>query len=112
MQNEKGQGVSHITESQVPQMLPEKVRLKLENELPDIVHSNGSNIETGKVSHAVDGYGMVLFALQEALSEKVGSAERDAIHNPGPKERLDGEFSSMDYGILRRRRTKGMDSSC
>ncbi len=36
MQNDKGQGVSHATDSQVPQKVQEKVPSKLEHELPDV----------------------------------------------------------------------------
>ena len=36
MQNEKGQGVSHATDSQVPQKVQEKVPAGLEHELPDV----------------------------------------------------------------------------
>ena len=36
MENDKGQGVSHATDSQVPQKVQEKVPSKLEHELPDV----------------------------------------------------------------------------
>jgi len=85
MQNEKGQGISHATDSQVPQKIQEKAPSKLEHELPDSVHDTGSNKETGKVSHAVDGDSKVPKALQEALPEKVEKAVPNAIHNTGPK---------------------------
>ncbi|GAB7355454.1 hypothetical protein MBLNU459_g5958t1 [Dothideomycetes sp. NU459] len=82
--NKNGQGVSHATESQVPQKIQEKAPSKLEHELPDSVHDTGSNKETGKVSHAV-GDSKVPKALQEALPESVEKAVPNAIHDTGSK---------------------------
>ena len=84
MQNDRGQGVSHATDSSVPQKIQEKAPSKLEHELPDSVHNTGSNKETGKVSHAV-GDSKVPQALQEALPEKVEKAVPNAIHDTGSK---------------------------
>ncbi|KAF4556401.1 Hypothetical protein D9617_1g082780 [Elsinoe fawcettii] len=85
MQNEKGQGVSHAKDSQVPGKIQEKAPAGLEHELPDSVHDTGSNKQTGKVSHAV-GDSKVPQALQEALPEKVERAVPNAIHDTGPKK--------------------------
>ncbi|THW19246.1 hypothetical protein D6D02_05069 [Aureobasidium pullulans] len=85
MQNERGQGVSHATESSVPGKIQEKAPAKLEHELPDSVHDTGSNKQTGKVSHAV-GDSKVPQALQEALPEKVERAVPNAIHDTGDKK--------------------------
>jgi hypothetical protein len=85
MQNDKGQGVSHATDSQFPQKIREKAPSKLEHELPDSFHDTGSNKETGKVSHAVDGDSKVSQALQEAFPKKLEKAVPNAIHNTGPK---------------------------
>ena len=107
MENERGQGVSHATDSSVPGKIQEKVSFnhpspscylftlisfsstqapaKLEHELPDSVHDTGSNKQTGKVSHAV-GDSKVPQALQEALPEKVERAVPNAIHDTGPKK--------------------------
>jgi hypothetical protein len=68
MQNEKGQGVSHASNSALPQKAQEKVCCRLisssghclitqvpssiEHQVPDALHDTGSNKETGKVSHA------------------------------------------------------------
>lgn len=82
MQNDKGQGVSHATDSQVPGKVQEKVPKGLEDQLPDAVHNTGSNKDTGKVSHAV-GDSKVPQALQEALPEKVEKAVPNAIHDTG-----------------------------
>ena len=93
MQNEKGQGVSHAKDSQLPQKVQEKVRSNvvamllfllradltrqvpssIENELPDSVHDTNSNKDTGKVSHAT-GDSKVPKALQEGLPAKVEKA--------------------------------------
>ena len=82
MQNDKGQGVSHATDSSVPQKIQEQAPSKLEHELPDSVHNTGSNKETGKVSHAT-GDSKVPKALQEALPESVEKAVPNAIHDTG-----------------------------
>jgi hypothetical protein len=59
------------------------------------------------VNHPADGYGKVPHAQQEALPEIVEKTVPDAIHNRGQKCRLDGEFSSTDYGIPKRGTDKG-----
>jgi hypothetical protein len=55
MENNKGQGVSHAIDSQVPRKIQEKAPSKLEHEQPDNVHDTGSNKKTKKLSRAVDG---------------------------------------------------------
>ena len=82
MQNDKGQGVSHASDSQVPQKVQEKAPSQLEHELPDSVHDTGSNQKTGKVSHAV-GESKVPQSLQEALPEKIERAVPNVIHDTG-----------------------------
>lgn len=99
MQNERGQGVSHATDSQVPGKIQEKVHLfpsdplldhihsntilqapaKLEHELPDSVHDTGSNAQTGKVSHAT-GPSKVPQAVQEAAPKKLEEILPEKIH--------------------------------
>lgn len=93
MQNEKGQGVSHAKDSQLPQKVQEKVRSNvvamllfllradltrqvpssIEKNVPDSVHDTNSNKDTGKVSHAT-GDSKVPKALQEGLPAKVEKA--------------------------------------
>jgi cation transport regulator ChaB len=84
MQNDKGQGVSHATDSSVPQKAQEKVPAGVEHQLPDSVHDTGSNKQTGKVSHAV-GDSKVPKSVQEALPEKVERAVPNVIHDTGNK---------------------------
>ena len=98
MQNERGQGVSHATDSQVPGKIQEKVHTssylifihsntnitpqapaKLEHELPDSVHDTGSNHQTGKVSHAT-GPSKVPQAIQEAAPKKLEEILPEKIH--------------------------------
>jgi len=98
MQNERGQGVSHATDSQVPGKIQEKVHppshlpplpfraditpqapAKLEHELPDSVHDTGSNHQTGKVSHAT-GPSKVPQAIQEAAPKKLEEILPEKIH--------------------------------
>ncbi|KAI4854552.1 hypothetical protein E4T44_00097 [Aureobasidium sp. EXF-8845] len=79
MQNERGQGVSHATDSQVPGKIQEKAPAKLEHELPDAVHNTGSNKETGKVSHAT-GPSKVPQAIQEAAPKKLEEILPEKIH--------------------------------
>jgi hypothetical protein len=98
MQNERGQGVSHATDSSVPGKIQEKVNItslsflchihtniasqapaKLEHELPDAVHNTGSNKETGKVSHAT-GPSKVPQAIQEAAPKKLEEILPEKIH--------------------------------
>jgi hypothetical protein len=99
MQNERGQGVSHATDSSVPGKIQEKVSTsplspffghvhtnivpqapaKLEHELPDAVHNTGSNKETGKVSHAT-GPSKVPQAIQEAAPKKLEEILPEKIH--------------------------------
>jgi hypothetical protein len=98
MQNERGQGVSHATDSQVPGKIQEKVNTccniltwrhhvnisiqapaKLEHELPDAVHDTGSNKQTGKVSHAT-GHSKVPQAIQEAAPQKLEEMLPEKIH--------------------------------
>lgn len=70
IQNERGQGVSHATDSALPQKVQEKVPASVEHKVPDAAHNTGSNSETGKVSHAT-GKSIVPQVLQEGLPEKV-----------------------------------------
>ncbi|MCJ1410040.1 hypothetical protein MMC19_004125 [Ptychographa xylographoides] len=82
MQNEKGQGASHATDSQLPGKVQEKVPTDIEKQVPDALHDTGSNQETGKVSHAV-GESKVPQAIQEGLPEKVERMVPEAIHPTG-----------------------------
>jgi len=82
MQNDKGQGVSHATDSQLPGKVQEKVPAGLEKQVPDALHDTGSNKETGKVSHAI-GESKVPQAIQEGLPEKVERMVPEAIHPTG-----------------------------
>jgi hypothetical protein len=70
MQNERGQGVSHATDSKLPETVQSKVPASVEHKVPDSVHDTGANPQTGKVSHAT-GKSIVPQALQEGLPEKV-----------------------------------------
>ena len=72
-QNERGQGVSHATNSSLPQSVQEKVPSSIENKVPDALHDTNSNKDTGKVSHAT-GKSIVPEALQQGLPEKVCSS--------------------------------------
>jgi hypothetical protein len=99
-QNERGQGVSHAADSQLPQKAQEAVCLprrayspsaqvadttsqvpsSVEHKVPDALHDTGSNPETGKVSHAT-GKSIVPQTLQEGLPEKVEKIVPNAIHD-------------------------------
>lgn len=80
-ENAKGQGVSHASDSSVPESIQQKVIVledvvlhietgaltsyaqvpkKVEDELPDAVHNTGSNKETGKVSHGTGPKGSIV----------------------------------------------------
>ena len=52
MENEKGQGVSHASDSQVPQKLQEKVPAELEHELPDVSTCYKGEFMTGESANA------------------------------------------------------------
>lgn len=82
--NEKGQGASHATESQVPNKIQEAAPKSLEKELPDSVHDTGSNTETGKVSHAICESKLPQ-SIQEAAPEKLESQLPESIHPTGDK---------------------------
>jgi hypothetical protein len=98
MQNERGQGVSHASDSQVPGKIQEKVHTstlfrhwstrtnttsqapaKLEHELPDAIHDTNSNKDTGKVSHAT-GPSKVPQAIQEGAPKKLEEMLPEKIH--------------------------------
>ncbi|OSS44637.1 hypothetical protein B5807_10457 [Epicoccum nigrum] len=70
MQNDKGQGVSHATDSKLPQKAQEKVPSSIEHQVPDSAHDTNSNMDTGKVSHATSDL-TVPKVLQEGLPAKV-----------------------------------------
>lgn len=59
-QNSKGQGISHATDSSVPDTVQRKVPQSFEDELPDSVHNTGSNDKTGKDSHATGPKGSIV----------------------------------------------------
>jgi hypothetical protein len=85
-QSNQGQGVSHASDSSVPESVQRQAPKKLEDELPDSVHNTGSNEKTGKVSHAT-GDSKVPQALQEALPESVEKAVPNAIHDTSGLEK-------------------------
>lgn len=85
-QNQSGQGVSHASDSSVPDSIQRQAPKKLEDELPDSVHNTNSNKDTGKVSHAT-GDSKVPQALQEALPESVEKAVPNAIHDTSGLEK-------------------------
>lgn len=77
-QNERGQGVSHATDSSLPQSVQEKVPSDVEHKVPDSLHDTNSNKDTGKVSHAT-GKSIVPEFLQEGLPEKVSSVAATSL---------------------------------
>ncbi|CZR55413.1 uncharacterized protein PAC_05300 [Phialocephala subalpina] len=79
-ENSKGQGVSHATDSSVPEPVQRKAPASVEDKLPDSVHDTGSNPKTGKVSHAT-GDSKVPLKVQEALPAKVEKIVPNAIHD-------------------------------
>ncbi|KAJ4984533.1 hypothetical protein SVAN01_09934 [Stagonosporopsis vannaccii] len=80
MQNERGQGISHANDSQLPKKVQEKASSSIEHQIPDSVHDTNSNKDTGKVSHAT-GESKVPQVLQEGLPAKVEKAVPNAIHD-------------------------------
>nr|POF26420.1 hypothetical protein CFP56_22569 [Quercus suber] len=89
MQNERGQGVSHASDSQVPGKIQERVPQSVEDKLPDAVHDTNSNKNTGKISHAT-GKSVVPQAIQEGVPEKVEKILPNALHDTSGAKFSDG----------------------